>query len=187
MRRQLFRAGGKIAILRGIARSQPGTRNTLMIRTLSTFALAAALAASLCAGATVVRADPLGTPEEARAMLDRAVAALKADETAALKAFNDPDNKQFRDRDLYVFCFSLTDGNFTAYLSPALVGTDIRDLKLRDDPIGQRAYDVVHDAAEGSYVTMDYKFPKPGTKTTAVKQSLETRVGNQACGVSYFK
>ena len=158
-----------------------------MIRTSSTFALAAALAASLCAGATIVRAEPFGTPEQARAMLDRAVTALKADEKAALKAFNDPDNKQFRDRDLYVFCFNVTDGNFTAYLSPVLVGTDIRDLKLRDDPIGQRAYDAVHDAAEGSYVTMDYKFPKPGTKTTAVKQSLETRVGNQACGVSYFK
>jgi signal transduction histidine kinase len=158
-----------------------------MIKTLSTFTLAAALAVSLCASATVVRADPFGTPDEARAMLDRAVAALKADEKAALRAFNDPDNKQFRDRDLYVFCFSLTDGNFTAYLSPALIGTDIRDLKLRDDPIGQRAYDAVHSAAEGSYVTMDYKFPKPGTKTTAVKLSLETRVGNQACGVSYFK
>jgi hypothetical protein len=158
-----------------------------MIRTLSTCARAAALAAALCVSATVVRADPFGSAEQARAMLDRAVAALEADQTAALKAFNDPDNKQFRDRDLYVFCFSLTDGNFTAYLSPALIGTDIRDLKLRDDPIGQRAYDVVHDAAEGSYVSMDFKFPKPGTKTTAVKQSLETRVGDQACGVSFFK
>jgi len=159
-----------------------------MIRTLSTFALAAALAASLCASATVVRAaDPFATAEQGRAMLERAVTARKADQTAALKAFNDPDNKQFRDRDLFVFCFNVTDGNFTAYLSPALIGSDIRDLKLRDDPIGQRAYDVVHDAAEGNYVTMDYKFPKAGSKTPAVKQSLETRVGDQACGVSYFK
>jgi hypothetical protein len=35
-------------------------------------------------------------------MLDRAVAALKANEAAALKAFNDEENKNFRDRDLSI-------------------------------------------------------------------------------------
>ncbi len=39
-------------------------------------------------------------------MLERAIAALKANEAAALKAFNDEKNKDFRDRDLYVYCFS---------------------------------------------------------------------------------
>jgi len=51
-------------------------------------------------------------------MLERAIAALKANEAAALKAFNDEKNKDFRDRDLYVYCFSLPDGNITAYQSP---------------------------------------------------------------------
>jgi hypothetical protein len=32
---------------------------------------------------------------------------------------------------------------------------------------------------------MDYNFPKAGKP--AVKQSLETHVGNQVCGVSYYK
>jgi hypothetical protein len=40
---------------------------------------------------------------------------------------------------------------------------------------------------EGDVVSIDYSFPKPGTKQPATKQSLETRIGNQACGVSYFK
>jgi len=120
-------------------------------------------------------------------MLDRAVTALKANEPAALKAFNDEKNKNFRDRDLYVFCFSLPDGNFTAYESPLLLGTDVRELKLEKDPIGQRAYDAVAGAADGDVVSLDYSFPKPGMKQPATKQSLETRIGNQACGVSYFK
>ena len=128
-----------------------------------------------------------GTAAEAKAMLDGAVVALKANEATALSAFNDKSNKQFHDRDLYVFCFSLTDGNFTAYQSPFLLGTDIRELKLENDPIGQRAYDAVHDAPEGSFVTIDYDFPKPGMKKPVVKQSLEARVGNQGCGVSYYK
>jgi hypothetical protein len=60
-------------------------------------------------------------------------------------------------------------------------------LKLQDDPIGQHAYDAVADAPEGTFVTIEYNFTKAGTKKPAVKQSLETRVDNQACGVTYFK
>src|SRR5580693_6423633 len=105
-----------------------------------------------------------------RAMLDRAIAALKADEATALKAFNDEKNKDFRDRDLYVYCFSLADGKFTAYQSPVLVGTNIRELKIPpNDPVGQRAYDAVAKAGEGEIVTFTYDFPKPGTKGTAPK------------------
>lgn len=121
-------------------------------------------------------------------MMERAVAALKQDEAAALTAFNDAKNKDYHDRDLYMFCFSLPDGNFTAYLSPVLIGTSVRDLKLPpNDPIGQRAYDAVANAPEGEVVTVDFAFPKPGTKQPVPKQSLEVRIGNQACGVSYFK
>ena len=68
-----------------------------------------------------------------------------------------------------------------------MLGTDVRELKYQDKPVGQEAYDVVANAAEGDFVTTEYNFPKPGTKTTATKQSLETRVGKQACGVTYFK
>jgi hypothetical protein len=133
-------------------------------------------------------AEQFASPAEGRAMLERAVAALKSNKAAALKQFNDEKNKQFRDRDLYVFCFNVSDGIFTAYQSPILLGTDIRELKLPpDDPIGQRAYDAVAKAPEESFVTIEYSFPKPGTKKSLPKESLETRVGNQACGVSYFK
>ncbi len=77
-------------------------------------------------------------------MLDRAIAALKTDEVAALKQFNDEKNKLFRDRDLYVFCFDVTSGNVTAFQNDVMLGTDVRDLKLSpDDPIGKRAYDAV--------------------------------------------
>ncbi len=159
-----------------------------MNRSMSRRLLAPALAAlALLWCGALLGAEQFGTAAEAKAMLERAIAALQANEAAALKDFNDANNKQFRDRDLYVFCFGLADGNFTAYQSPFLLGTDIRELKLENDPIGQRAYDVVHDAPEGSFVTIDYDFPKPGMKKPVAKQSLEARVGNQGCGVSYYK
>jgi cytochrome c len=134
-----------------------------------------------------LRAADLGTAEQAHAMLERAAGALKADQDAALKAFNDENNKEFRDRDLFVYCFNLADGKFTAYQSPFLLNNDIREMKLYDEPMGQRAYDAAHDAADGAVVTIEYKFPKPGTKNPVPKEAFEERVGDQACGVSYFK
>jgi hypothetical protein len=155
-----------------------------MIKTLCGCALAAS---TLLIDGAALGAEQFASAEEARAMLDRAVTALKANEVAALKAFNDEKNKNFRDRDLYIFCFSLPDGKFTAYQSPLMLGTDVRELMLDKDPIGQRAYDAVAKAAEGDVVSVDYSFPKPGSKQPAAKQSLLTRIANQSCGVSYFK
>jgi hypothetical protein len=137
--------------------------------------------------AASVSAQQFGTAEEAGAMLDRAVGALKSNEAAALSDFNDPSNKQFHDRDLYVFCYNLSDGKITAYESPALLNIDVRTLTLKDDPIGQRAYQAVQNAAEASVVTIDYNFPKPGTTEPVPKQTLETRIGNQGCGITYYK
>jgi len=71
--------------------------------------------------------------------------------------------------------------------SPALLNIDVRTLALKDDPIGKRAYEAVQAAPEGSIVTIDYTFPKPGTTEPAPKQTLETRIGNQGCGVTYYK
>jgi hypothetical protein len=132
-------------------------------------------------------AQQLGTAEEAKAMLDRAISALKSNEATTLSEFNDPTNKQFHERDLYVFCYDMFDGKITAYESPALLNVDIRSLALKDDPIGQRAYEAVQNAPEGSIVTIDYKLPKPGTTEPVPKQTLETRIGNQGCGVTYYK
>ena len=131
--------------------------------------------------------EPLGTEQQARAMLDRAVAALKADQGNALASFNDAHNKAFHDRDLFVYCFNTADGKFTAYEMSALIGADIRQFKLYNEPMGQRSYDAVHDAPEGAVVSVDYQMPKPGETKPSAKEALETRVGDQACGVSYFK
>ena len=80
-------------------------------------------------------AAPLGAAEQARAMLERAAVAIKADQGAALQAFNDAGNKSFHDRDLFVYCFNTSDGKFTAYEMSALIGADIRKFKLYNEPM----------------------------------------------------
>jgi signal transduction histidine kinase len=129
-------------------------------------------------------AQQFGTAAEARAMLDRAVAELKSNEAAALAKFNDKENKQFRDRDLYVFCFNVSDGKFTSHPNPTIMGTDVRALKVKDDPLGQRLFDQVK---EGTVTTVDYNFPKPGTTEPVPKESYIIRIGGQGCGVGYYK
>ena len=150
--------------------------------------LTAALAtAALSWSVGLVSAQSSGTATEARAMLDSAVAALKANEPTALAAFNDKSNTKFHDRDLYVFCYDMTDGKFTAHANPATVGTDVRALKAKDDPLGQRIFDTINKSSGGSVLTVDYNFPKPGTTAPVPKQSFVTKVGNQGCGVGYYK
>jgi hypothetical protein len=138
-------------------------------------------------GAGLASAQSSGTATEAKAMLDRAVVALKANQATALAEFNDKNNKQFHDRDLYVFCFNMSDGRFTAHINLALMGTDVRALKDKDDPLGQRGYDLVKGLPEGNVGTNDYNFPKPGTTESVPKQSFMTRVGGTGCGVGYYK
>jgi cytochrome c len=139
----------------------------------------------LILSADLASAEQFASAEEAKAMLDRAVTALKTDETKALRAFSDPNNKQFRDRDLYVSCFNTSDGKFTAFPGPGMIGVDVRTFKFGDDPIGQRAFDALQSTPEGALTTMEYNFPKSGKP--ALKQSLAIRIGNQGCGVAYYK
>ncbi|HKM87415.1 MAG TPA: chemotaxis protein [Xanthobacteraceae bacterium] len=150
------------------------------------FACALAVLALLW-GAGLAGAQQSGSAAEAKAMLERAVAALKADEATALAEFNDKTNKQFHDRDLYVFCSLVADGKFTAHPNPALLGTDSRALKIKDDPVGQRVYDAMMSSAPGSIVTVQYSYPRAGTTEPVPKESFVTRVGDQGCGVGYYK
>ena len=130
-------------------------------------------------------AQSTGNAVEAKAMLEKAVAALKANEADALARFPKTDGG-FRDRDLYVYCFNVTDGKFTAHVNPQLMGTDVRALKDAKDgaPLGQKIFESVK---EGSFATVAYNFPKPGGTEAVPKEAYVTRVGNQGCGVGYYK
>ena len=154
-----------------------------MNRRIVTLALASV---AILAAAPIAIAQS-GTGAEAKAMFDRAVAALKAGEGPALVAFNDKGNKDYHDRDLYVFCYDMSDGKFTAHPNDKLMGTDVRALKAGDDPLGQRIFDTIKNAPEATVGTVDYKFPKPGTTEPLPKESYVTRIGNQGCGVGYYK
>jgi cytochrome c len=140
-------------------------------------------AALAVTGAALAQAK-FGTAAEAKALLEKAIAELKANEAAALAKFNKAD-AGFRDRDLYVFCYDMKTGNFTAHVNQALLGTDVKALKEKDgSPLGEKVFNA---AKPGTISTVSYNFPKPGTTEPVPKESYVTQVGNQGCGVGYYK
>jgi signal transduction histidine kinase len=138
-----------------------------------------ALSVLVLAGAA--GAGEFGTAAEARAMLDKAAAALKADKAAALAQFTKGEGG-FKDRDLYPFCGG-PDGMFTAH--PKLVGQSLKDLKDKaGKALGEEMYKV---AAEGKVAEVAYMWPRPGTTEPVAKVSFVTKVGDQVCAVGYYK
>ena len=73
-----------------------------MLRTLMIGAVSGA--ALTLSAATFAQQGQFGTSQEARAMLDKAVIVVKADQPVALAMFLKGEGG-FRDRDLYPFCF----------------------------------------------------------------------------------
>jgi signal transduction histidine kinase len=140
--------------------------------------LAAMLAASL--GTTGAWAGD-GTEAEAKAMLEKAVAAVKPNKADALAKFTKGEGG-FKDRDLYPFCGG-ADGMFTAH--PSLVGKSLKDLK---DKAGKALGEEIYaNAKEGQLSQVSYMWPRPGTDTPVQKVTFVTKVGDQVCAVGYYK
>ena len=137
----------------------------------------------LLAPASVAAAQArFGTEEEARTMLQRAVAALKEDRERALEMFNKGEGG-FRDRDLYVFCANASDGVLTAH--PYLKGEHLQDIVGKKGfPLGQ---EIMRTATEGEIKEVTYWWPRPGSDTPLEKRTFYTKVAGQNCGVGYYE
>jgi signal transduction histidine kinase len=124
-----------------------------------------------------------GTAAEAKAMLEKAVTAVKADKAKALDQMQKGEGG-FKDRDLYAFCANASDGIITAH--PALKGKNIREIKDKDGKaLGEEMMKV---ATEGKVNEVSYMWPRPGADITPVQNvSYVTKAGDQLCGVGYYK
>lgn len=138
------------------------------------------VALALGAGSGAFAAE-FGSAAEAKAMLEKAVAAVKANKTDALAKFQKGEGG-FKDRDLYPFCGG-ADGNFTAH--PSLTGKSLKELKDKaGKALGEEMYKV---AAEGKIAEVAYMWPRPGQTEPVQKVSYVTKIGDQVCAVGYYK
>jgi hypothetical protein len=156
---------------------------------IRTFMISAASAAVLLLSATAFaeQADH-GTADQAKAMLVKAVVALKADKAKTLDLINKGEGG-FLDRDLYPFCANVSDGKVVANPNAKqLLGTDTRTIKdANNKAFGQELYHAFQKP-EGQITEVSYMWVRPGSdKTPVPKVSFATRVRDLGCGVGYYK
>ena len=130
-------------------------------------------------------AGEMATPDEAKAMSQKAQAAVN--EMGSEKAFATfaADDGGFKEKDLYVFCMD-NDGVMLSHaVKPELVGKNLIDFNKYGDELFKNMIAVSTGAGEG---WVDYKWPYPGTDEIRDKTSyVMTNKEGFFCGVGAYK
>lgn len=149
--------------------------------------LCGALAFSLFAAAKFAAADEHhGTADEAKAMVEKAVAMLQeAGPEKAFAAFGDAANKNFHDRDLYIFVRSM-DGNTVAHgANKGMIGHTSLELKDADGKLYNKEMIELAQAKGSGWV--DYRWVNPVDKKIEQKSSYIFKSGDYVVGAGFYK
>ncbi|HXP76729.1 MAG TPA: cache domain-containing protein [Stellaceae bacterium] len=140
----------------------------------------------LLAPTTGVASADKGTADEAKAMVEKAAALLKdSGPDKAFAAFDDPANKDFHDRDLYIFVRSM-DGNTVAHgANKGMIGHTNLDLKDADGkPYNKEMIDLASSKGSG---WVDYRWVNPVSHKIEPKSSFIVKVGDYVVGAGFYK
>ena len=134
---------------------------------------------------TAATAGDMATPDEAKAMSEKAMQAV-ADmgRDKAFAAFADPKGG-FQEKDLYVFCMTM-DGTMVSHAKkPDLVGKNLIDFNKYGDTLFQNMIKVAQTGAGW----VEYKWPYPGTDEIREKTSyvIPDNAKEIFCGVGAYK
>lgn len=116
-----------------------------------------------------------GTEKEARAMLDHGIAYIKAHGAEeAFKAFSDPGNKEFHDRDLYLYAYDFKGVNIAHGANAKMIGKNFFELKdIGGKVIIQEMIDIAKTKGTG---TTEYMWTNPETKKAQPKLGFVTKI-----------
>jgi signal transduction histidine kinase len=131
-------------------------------------------------------ADSHGTPEEAMAMVGRAIAAIKTEGFDKIVAeINEGKPGRFRDRDLYITINDLNAKNIAHGANPKMQGKDLIELKDADGKYFMR--ERVQLAAAKGKGWQDYKFVNPVSKQIEAKSMYFERYGDHIINCGIYK
>lgn len=128
---------------------------------------------------------PRASADDARAMLERAVALARSDGHATAAArFNDRRGDFVKD-DLYVFMVDMDSGRFEAMgMNPALSDTDA--VGLRDAAGNALVAEMIAKLQSADEATVDYVWRNPVTNAVENKRSYVRKVGGSLVGVGHY-
>lgn len=127
-----------------------------------------------------------GTADEAKAMVEKAVAYLKeAGAETAFAAFNNKTNSTFHDRDLYIFVRGM-DGNTVAHgANIGMIGHTSIELKDADGKLYNK--EMIELAQSKGSGWVDYRWINPVDKKIEQKSSFIEKVGDYVVGAGFYK
>ncbi|WDG43993.1 cache domain-containing protein [Pseudomonas synxantha] len=127
---------------------------------------------------------PRATPEQARALRNKAVNALAKDETGTLKAINSLQGGFLQD-DLYVFVVDLDTQRYVAHgTNLRLVNTDFGKIKDPDGkPVGEPILKLMAEQDQGEY---KYRWKNPVTGKVENKHAYVRKTGHFMVAVGYY-
>ena len=127
-----------------------------------------------------------GTADEAVAMVKKAVAYMKEHgKDKAFAAFADTNNKEFHDRDLYLFVYDFNGVAVAHGNNPKMVGKNLIDMKDSDGKAIIRGFiDIANTKGKGWF---DYKWPNPVTKAVEQKSGYVEKVDGLIIGSGIYK
>jgi signal transduction histidine kinase len=127
-----------------------------------------------------------GNADEAKAMVEKAAALLKdAGADKAFAAFNDPANKDFHDRDLYIFVRGM-DGNTVAHgANKGMIGHTNLELKDADGKLYNK--EMIDLASSKGSGWVDYRWVNPVSHKIEPKSSFIIKVGDYVVGAGFYK
>jgi len=129
-------------------------------------------------------AAEMGTPEEAKAMSQKAAALVNEQGEGAFTVFAAKDGG-FLEKDLYVFCMDLEGNMLSHAVKPALVGKNLKDFNKYGDFLFQDMIKVASGEGEG---WVDYNWPYPGSDEVKGKTSYIIKNNDDFfCGVGAYK
>ena len=127
---------------------------------------------------------PRATPEQARALRNKAVNALLKDEPGTLKAINSLQGGFLQD-DLYVFVVDLNTQRYVAHgTNLRLVNTDFSKIKDPDGkPVGEPILKLMAEQDQGEY---KYRWKNPVTDKIENKHAYVRKAGHFMVAVGYY-
>jgi cytochrome c len=127
---------------------------------------------------------PRATPEQARALRNKAVDALVKDEAGTLKAINSLQGGFLQD-DLYVFVVDLNTGRYVAHgTNLRLINTDFSKIKDPDGkPVGEPILTLMAEQDQGEY---KYRWKNPVTGKVENKHAYLRKSGHFMVAVGYY-
>ncbi|AZF20283.1 cache domain-containing protein [Pseudomonas sp. R3-52-08] len=127
---------------------------------------------------------PRATPEQARALRNKAVNALVKDEAGTLKAINSLQGGFLQD-DLYVFVVDLDTRRYVAHgTTLRLINTDFAKVKDPDGkPVGEPILQLMTEQDQGEY---KYRWKNPVTGRVENKHAYLRKAGRFMVAVGYY-